>query len=60
MYFIYLIKLRLPAVSDGYFFMLKPLSRGVHEIRSTGSLVEVTVQGSQNFASDVIYHITIE
>jgi hypothetical protein len=47
-------------VSDGYFVMLKPLSRGEHEIRSTGSLVDVTVQGTQNFAADVIYHVTIE
>jgi hypothetical protein len=47
-------------VSDGYCVMLKPLPRGEHEIRSTGSLVEVTVEGTQNFASDVIYHITVE
>ena len=47
-------------VSDGYFIMLKPLPRGEHEIRSVGSLTEVTVQGTQNFASDVTYHITIE
>ncbi|MPZ08263.1 MAG: hypothetical protein GEU26_17920 [Nitrososphaeraceae archaeon] len=47
-------------VSDGYFVMLKPLSRGEHEIRSTGSLVGVTVEGTQNFASDVIYHIRVE
>jgi hypothetical protein len=47
-------------VSDGYFVMLKPLSRGEHEIRSVGSLTEVTVQGTQNFASDVTYHITVE
>ena len=39
---------------------LKPLSRGEHEIRSTGSLAEVTVEGTQNFASDAIYHITVE
>lgn len=47
-------------VSDGYFVMLKPLSKGEHSIRSTGSLAEVTVEGTQNFASDVIYHITVE
>lgn len=47
-------------VSDGYFVMLNPLSRGEHEIRSVGSLTEVTVQGTQNFASDVTYHITVE
>jgi hypothetical protein len=47
-------------VSDGYFVMLKPLSRGEHEIRSIGSLVDVTVQGTQNFASDVTYHLTVE
>jgi hypothetical protein len=47
-------------VSDGYFVMLKPLSSGEHEIRSTGSLAEVTVEGTQNFASDVIYHITVK
>jgi hypothetical protein len=47
-------------VSDGYFVMLKPLPQGEHVIRSVGSLTEVTVQGTQNFASDVTYHITIE
>lgn len=30
------------------------------EIRSVGSLTEVTVQGTQNFASDVTYHLTVE
>jgi hypothetical protein len=47
-------------VSDGYFVMLKPLPKGEHEIRSVGSLTEVTVQGTQNFASDVTYHIIVE
>jgi hypothetical protein len=47
-------------VSDGYFVMLKPPSRGEHEIRSVGSLTEVTVQGTQNFASDVTYHLNVE
>ena len=47
-------------VSDGYFVMLKPLSQGEHEIRSVGSLTEVTVQGTQNFASDVTYHLNVE
>jgi hypothetical protein len=47
-------------VSDGYFVMLKPLSRGEHEIRSVGSLTEVTVQGTQNFASDVTYRLNVE
>ena len=47
-------------ISDGYFVMLKPLQKGEHEIRSVGSLTEVTVQGTQNFASDVTYHITVE
>jgi hypothetical protein len=47
-------------VSDGYFVMLKPLSKGEHEMRSTGSLADVTVEGTQNFVSDVIYHITVE
>ena len=46
--------------SDGYFVMLKPLSTGEHEIRSTGSLAEVTVEGTQNFVSDVVYHVTVE
>lgn len=47
-------------VSDGYFVMLNPLPSGEHEIRSVGSLTEVTVQGTENFASDVTYHITVE
>jgi hypothetical protein len=47
-------------VSDGYFVMLKPLPKGEYEIRSVGSLTEVTVQGTQNFASDVTYYLTVE
>jgi hypothetical protein len=47
-------------VSDGYFVMLKPLPPGEYEIRSVGSLTEVTTQGTQNFASDVTYNVTVE
>jgi len=47
-------------VSEGYFVMLKPLSEGNHTIRSAGSVTEVTVQGTQNFASDVTYDVKVE
>ncbi len=50
----------ISGLSEGYFVILKPLPEGNHTIRSSGSLTEVTVQGTQNFASDVTYDITIE
>jgi hypothetical protein len=39
-----------PNVSDGYFLLLPPLSRGKHTIR---------VKSTGGFASEVTYHLTI-
>jgi hypothetical protein len=49
-----------PALSDGYWVTLKPLSAGSHTIRASGSLVDFTATGTVNFATDVIYHLTIK
>jgi hypothetical protein len=49
-----------PAVSDGYWVFLQPLSPGNHIIRASGSLVDFTTTGTLNFASNVIYRITIK
>jgi hypothetical protein len=42
-----------PAVADGYYALLSPLSQGAHTIRFTGDF------GPGNFALDVTYHITV-
>jgi hypothetical protein len=49
-----------PALADGYWAILKPLPVGSHTIHASGSLVDFTTTGTTNFASDVIYHITIK
>jgi hypothetical protein len=49
-----------PAVSDGYWVFLQPLSPGSHTIRASGSLVDFTATGNLNFASNVIYHLIIK
>jgi hypothetical protein len=43
-----------PAVSDGYFLLLAPLSAGAHTIHFAASVP------SFNFALDVTYHITVK
>lgn len=50
----------ITGVSEGYFVMLKPLTEGNHIIKSAGSLTDATVQGTQNFASDVTYNIVVK
>ena len=47
-------------VSDGFFVMLKPLSRGAHEITYSGVLGDPTIAGPQIAPEKVTYHITIE
>ncbi|HZD81790.1 MAG TPA: hypothetical protein VE076_02840 [Nitrososphaeraceae archaeon] len=49
-----------PAVSDGHWVFLQPLSPGSHIIRASGSLVDFTTTGTVNFASNVIYHLTVK
>lgn len=48
-----------PALADGYWTILRPLPPGNHTIRASGSLVDFTTTGTTNFASDVIYHLTV-
>ncbi|MFL6424047.1 MAG: hypothetical protein ACJ71R_10700 [Nitrososphaeraceae archaeon] len=49
-----------PALSDEYWVFLQPLPPGSHTIHASGSLVDFTTTGTVNFASDVIYHLTIK
>jgi hypothetical protein len=42
-----------PAVSQGVFLMLRPLSVGQHTVHFSGDF------GPGNFALDVTYHITV-
>jgi hypothetical protein len=55
--------LKTPAVSDGYWIMLKPLSAGTHEIEFHG-VVDISVANGDpfdlSFTVDVIYHLTVE
>jgi hypothetical protein len=46
-------------VSDGFWIMLKPLSAGNHEIHFSGSLGEITTTSPLNFATEVLYHLTV-
>jgi hypothetical protein len=47
------------AISDGNWVFLKPLSPGKHEIHFSGVSVDYTTTGTQNFAQDVLYNITV-
>jgi hypothetical protein len=48
------------AVSDGFWVFLPPLEPGAHDIHNRGGIVEIDATGApHNFASDVLYHITI-
>ncbi len=46
-------------VSDGHWVFLQPLSSGKHEIHFIGSSVDVTTTGTQNFADEATYHLTV-
>jgi hypothetical protein len=45
------------AISDGYWIILEPLTKGNHTIVSTGAAIDPT--GVYSFASDVTWHLTI-
>lgn len=45
------------AVSDGYWIILEPLTKGNHTIISTGAIIDPT--GVYSFVSDVTWHINI-
>ena len=46
------------AVTDGYWIILEPLSKGNHTIISTGAIIDPT--GVSSFVSDVSWHINIK
>jgi hypothetical protein len=48
------------SVADGFWIILKPLSSGKHEIHFSGSSVDFTSSGVQNFATEVKYHVTVQ
>jgi hypothetical protein len=47
-----------PAVSDGYFAMVKPLSVGTHTLHF-GGVIDVTSIGGPLFIQDIAYTITV-
>lgn len=51
-----------PAVSDGYFVMLAPLSRGQHTIHFTGAIVFTVEEDGFDFSFslDITYRITVQ
>ena len=48
------------SVAEGYWIMLKPLSKGEHEIKFGGSIVDVSTTSNINFATSATYHITVQ
>jgi hypothetical protein len=47
------------AISDGWWIIMKPLSPGNHEVSFKGVLLDVTTTSTTNFATDVLYHLTV-
>lgn len=48
------------SVADGFWIILHPLSAGKHDIHFSGSAVDYTSSGVQNFATAATYHLTIQ
>ena len=50
-----------PAVSDGYFVMLAPLSKGQHTIHFAGAFVFTQAEDGFDFSFslDITYHLTV-
>lgn len=46
--------------ANGYWIMLKPLSKGVHTIEFGGSILDVSTTSNVNFATDATYHLTVK
>jgi hypothetical protein len=44
-------------VAAGYYVLLKPLSAGTHMIHSSGANIDIV--GTQTFASEVVYNLTV-
>jgi hypothetical protein len=49
-----------PSVSDGYFVMLQPLSIGNHTLHFTGVQLANPTIGTESFATEATYHITVK
>jgi hypothetical protein len=47
------------AVSDGFWVFLPPLPPGQHEIHFRGAVVDFTTASTNNFVTEVKYHITV-
>jgi hypothetical protein len=48
-------------VSDGWWFLVQPLSLGMHEIHFIGSLLNPTVTSTNpRFVTEVTYHLTVK
>lgn len=48
------------SVAEGHWIMLKPLSKGDHEIKFGGSIVDVSTTSNINFATSSTYHVTVQ
>ena len=48
-----------PAASDGYWIMLKPLSKGKHELKFNAAYVK-SEDGRRDMVQDIQYHLTIK
>jgi len=47
-------------VADGNWVFLKPLAAGKHELHFSGASVDYTSTGTNTFASDATYHLTVQ
>jgi hypothetical protein len=48
------------AVADGNWVFLKPLAPGKHELHFSGVSVDFTSTGTNTFATEAVYHITVQ
>jgi hypothetical protein len=46
--------------ANGYWIMLKPLSKGSHTIEFGGSILDVSTTSNVNFATDATYHLIVQ
>jgi hypothetical protein len=47
------------AVSDGWFIILQPLAPGIHTVHASGAVLGNPSLGTQGFATDATYHLTV-
>lgn len=48
------------AVSGGWWLLLKPLSPGKHTIHASGNVIDNPTTGTQSFATEVTYRLTVQ